>query len=370
MTARDLPAPRDDLRALEGYHSPQLDVRVRLNTNESPFPPPPAFVAEWTAAIGDERHHRYPDRAATELRRALGAHLGQPAERIFAANGSNEVLQTILLTYGGPGRRALVFEPTYALHAHIARITATEVVESERGNDFRIDPDAAAATIASVQPHIVFVCSPNNPTGTLEPSATMHAVADAAAACGALLVVDEAYAEFAERSALTLVADDRPVVVTRTYSKVWSLAGVRLGFAIAPRAVVAELDKVVLPYHLSVPTQLAGTLALRHLREMEHRVASLVEERGRVSAALGRIAGITAFPSGANFVLFRVDGDAHAVWKALADRGVLVRDFSRWPRVEGCLRVTIGTPEENDAFLDALRAVLRHRCGPTAGATR
>lgn len=353
-----LPEPRDDLRALEGYHSPQLDVEVRLNTNESPFPPPAAFVAEWTAALADERYHRYPDRAATDLRAGLGAHLGQPPERIFPANGSNEVLQTILLTYGGPGRRALVFEPTYALHAHIARITATETVESERGDDFLVDPVAAAATIAVARPQVVFLCSPNNPTGTVEPLPTMEAVADAAAAVGALLVVDEAYAEFADHSALSLVADDRPIVVTRTYSKVWSLAGVRLGFAVAPRAIVTELDKVVLPYHLSVPTQLAGTLALQHVSEMERRVASLVEERGRVSAQLATIDGVTVFPSGANFVLFRIDGDARAVWKALVDRDVLVRDFSRWPRVEECLRVTIGTPQENEAFVTALRAAM------------
>src|SRR4051794_1865247 len=205
-----LPEPRDDLRALEGYHSPQLDVRVRLNTNESPFPPPAAFLDEWTAALGDERYHRYPDRAAAELRAALGDHLGQPAERIFPANGSNEVLQTILLTYGGAGRRALVFEPTYALHAHLARITATEGVESERGDDFLVDPFAAVPVIERVRPHVVFLCSPNNPTGTVEPLATMLTVADAAAATGALLVVDEAYAEFADHSALSLVDDDRP----------------------------------------------------------------------------------------------------------------------------------------------------------------
>ncbi len=353
-----LPAPRDDLRALDGYHSPQLDVRVRLNTNESPYPPPDAFLDEWTAALRAEGYHRYPDRAASALRAALGERLHQPAARIFCANGSNEVLQTLLLTYGGPGRRALVFEPTYALHSHICRVTATEVVESERGDDFLIDPAAAEATIASVRPHVVFVCSPNNPTGTVEPAETVTRLANAAADVGALLVVDEAYGEFADFSAVDLVTDDRPLAVTRTYSKVWSLAGVRLGFAVAPGPVVAELEKVVLPYHLSVPTQLAGVLALGHQADMAARVARLVEERGRLTTALAEIPGVTTFPTGANFVLLRVHGDARAVWKALVDRGVLVRDFSRWPRVEECLRVTVGTPEENDAFLAALREAL------------
>jgi histidinol-phosphate aminotransferase len=360
-----LPQPRDDLQALEGYHSPQLDVHVRLNTNESPFPPPAEFLDAWTAALRDARYHRYPDRSATELRAALGSHLGQPPARLFCANGSNEVLQTLLLTYGGPGRRALVFEPTYALHSHICRITATDVVESERRDDFTIDPTSAAATIEAVRPAVVFVCSPNNPTGTVEPLDTIAAIADAAAAVGALLVVDEAYGEFADRSALDLVSDDRPVVVTRTYSKVWSLAAVRLGFAVAPAPVVAELEKVVLPYHLSVATQLAGRLALVHSTEMAARVAALVEERGRLHAALAAMPGLTVFPSGANFVLFRVHGDARAVWKALVDRGVLVRDFSRWPRVEECLRVTVGTPAENDELLDALGTALRE-----AGVTR
>jgi histidinol-phosphate aminotransferase len=353
-----LPEPRDDLRALDGYHSPQLDVEVRLNTNESPFPPPDAFVDEWTAALREARFNRYPDRAARELRAALGAQLGQPPSRLFCANGSNEVLQTLLLTYGGAGRCALVFEPTYALHSHIARITGTEVVESERGDDFAVDPVAAVRTIDTVQPAVVFICSPNNPTGTVEPADTLHAVAAAAERSGALLIVDEAYGEFADHTAIDLVRDDRPLVVTRTYSKVWSLAAVRLGFAVAPRSIVAELEKVVLPYHLSIATQLAGQLALAHTDEMATRVATLVEERGRLFAALTDTRGITVFPSGANFLLFRVDGDARAVWKSLAEQGVLVRDFSSWPRVEECLRVTVGTASENDAFLTALHHAL------------
>ena len=352
------PQPRGDLRGLEGYHSPQLEVDVRLNTNESPYAPPTGFVERYSEALTRVAYNRYPDRGAAELRDRLGRFLGQPPERLLCANGSNEVLQTLLLTYGGPGRSALLFEPTYVLHGHIARLTGTAVVTGARRPDFGIAPDDAAALVLETRPTVVFVCSPNNPTGTVEERDTVEALADAAADAGALLVVDEAYGEFAPWSAIELVDEARPLVVVRTYSKVWSLAAVRLGFAVGPAWVVAELEKVILPYALSVPTQLAGTIALEFEREMRVRVAALVEERGRLFAALTRRDGLTVYPSGANFLLLRVAGDAHALWRKLLDEGVLVRDFSRWPGVEQCLRVTVGTPEENDAFLAALDAAL------------
>jgi histidinol-phosphate aminotransferase len=345
-------SPRDDLRALEGYHSPQLDVPVRLNTNESPYAPPKEFVEAWVDALRDTPLNRYPDRAARELRTALADQLHQPIERLFCANGSNEVLQTVLLTFGGAGRSAAVFEPTYGLHSHIARITGTAVVVGERTPDFTVDAAAARALLAEYRPALVFLCSPNNPTGTVEPETTIEALLDST---DGLVVVDEAYGEFADRSAIELVADDRPLIVARTYSKVWSMAALRLGFCVAPPWVVEELEKVVLPYHLAVPTQLAGVLALRYGREMDDRVALLVRERERLHAELERIDRVTVYPSGANFVLLRVHDDGHAVWQRLVDRGVLVRDFSSWPRLADSLRVTVGTPEENDALLAALR---------------
>jgi histidinol-phosphate aminotransferase len=227
------------------------------------------------------------------------------------------------------------------------------VVVGERRADFTVDPDAARALIAERAPTIVFVCSPNNPTGTVEPAATIEALLDVDA--GHLVVVDEAYGEFAPRSALELVREDRALVVVRTYSKVWSMAALRLGFAIGPTWVIEELEKVVLPYHLASATQIAGRLALELGDEMDDRVGRLVAERERVAAELSRLDGLTVYPSGANFLLFRPAGDGHERWQQLVDQGVLVRDFSRWPRLEGCLRVTIGTPDENDAFLAALR---------------
>jgi histidinol-phosphate aminotransferase len=262
------------------------------------------------------------------------------------------VLQTLLLTFGGAGRTAAVFEPTYALHSHIARITGTAVVVGERTADFTVDAAAARALLAEHRPALVFLCSPNNPTGTVEPEATIEALLGAT---DGLVVVDEAYGEFADRSAIQLVDDDRPLIVARTYSKVWSMAALRLGFCVAPPWVVEDLEKVVLPYHLAVPTQLAGVLALRYGSEMDERVALLVRERERLEAELDKIDGVTVYPSGANFVLLRVHDDGHALWQRLVDRGVLVRDFSSWPRLAECLRVTVGTPEENDTFLAALR---------------
>lgn len=351
--------PRRDVAALSGYHSPQVDVPVRLNTNESPFPPPAEFVSAWTRRLATADLNRYPDRTAAELRTALGARFGVGPEQVFAANGANEVLQTVLLAYGGHGRSALLFQPTYAPHAHYIRITGTTLVEAERGPDFAIDADAARAVVGRARPEIVFVCRPNNPSGTVEPRSLIESLLDVVPG---LLVVDEAYGEFAPDSAIELVREDRPLVVARTYSKVWSLAAQRLGYCIAPRWAVAELEKVVLPYHLSVATQYAGIEALRFGDAMDERVDHLVRERARVLAALREIDSVTVYPSGANFVLFRPEPASaergRALWQALLERGVLVRDFSHWPRLDGCLRVTIGTEDENEAFLSSLRASL------------
>jgi histidinol-phosphate aminotransferase len=344
-----LPRPRADLDALEGYHSPQLDVSIRLNTNESPYEPPPAFVDAWLDALRAVPLNRYPDRSAHELRAAIASTLRQPEDRVMCANGSNEVLQTLMLTYAGPGRRALIFEPTYALHSHIARITGTEIITAERTADF----------IGAERPALVMLCSPNNPTGTVESRATVEALLAAVVDRGSgLLVVDEAYGEFADWTAMELVADDVPLVVARTYSKVWSLAALRLGYAVGPAPVLAELEKVLLPYHLSAATQVAGLEALRFAAEMRERVATLVAERHRLGAALARLPGLTVYPSGANFVLVRAEGDGHVLWQQLVERGILVRDFSRWPRLDNCLRITVGTPEEDDALLTALREML------------
>lgn len=352
------PSPREDIALMEGYHSPQVEVRVRLNTNESPVPPPEGWRREVAVLAGGIDWHRYPDRSASGLRAAIGALHGVGPEQVFAANGSNEVLQTLLLAYGGAGRSAALWEPTYALHSHIARLTGTAVVVGERDASLAVDLDEVRRVVAVGAPAVVFLCSPNNPTGMVDPPATVRAVLDVARRAGALLVVDEAYGQFAPWSALDLVSPDAPLVVTRTFSKTWSMAAARLGYLVGPAWVVDELMKVVLPYHLDAFKQAAATAAVAHADEMSARVAGLVEERGRLVAALSGLP-VDMWPSGANFVLFRprhVDG--RDVWQALVERSVLVRDCSWSHRLAGCLRVTVGTAAEDDVFLAALQEVL------------
>jgi histidinol-phosphate aminotransferase len=276
---------------------------------------------------------------------------------VFAANGSNEVLQTLCLAYGGAGRTAAVFEPTYALHSHIPRITGTGLAVGERGEDFSLDLDEVRRVLAETTPAITFLCSPNNPTGMLEDEATVRAVLDLAPG---LVIVDEAYGQFAPWSALDLVDDAQPLVVTRTYSKTWSMAGSRLGYLIGPAAVIAELEQRVLPYHLDTLKQRAGVLALRYAAQMEDRVNALIAERERIVAGLDDLA-VEWWPSDANFVLFRPVGrSGDDVWHGLVDRSVLVRNCTTWghPRLVDCLRVTVGTPAEDDRFLTALAEVL------------
>lgn len=346
---------RDDLRALEGYHSPQVDVDVRLNTNESAVPPPDAWRDAFAAELSRVEWHRYPDRAATELREAIAGFHDVSPDMVFAANGSNEVLQTILLTYAGAGRTVATFEPTYQMHGQIARVVGSTVVEGERRPDFGLDPAEVRRVVAEHDPHVTFLTSPNNPTGLVEPAANVRELLTLS---NGLVVADEAYAQFADWSALSLVGDDRPLVVTRTFSKTWSMAGVRLGYVIGPTWFIAELDKVVLPYHLDTAKQIAGRLALRYVDEMDDRVRTVVAERERLSAAM-RAMPIDVTPSGANFILFRpTDRSGRDVWQGLLDRSVLVRDCSGWPRLADCLRVTVGTPAENDAFLNALKEVV------------
>jgi histidinol-phosphate aminotransferase len=351
-----VPPIRPDLDLAEGYHSPQVEAEVRLNTNESPFAPPDAWREELLAALEEVSFNRYPDRPATELRQAVAELHGVSPDEVFCANGSNEVLQCLMLAFGGPGRRALVFEPTYALHSHISRITGTEVVEGSRDDDFRIDPGDAEAILATERPDVTFLCSPNNPTGRNEPPETVAVVC---AAAPGLVIVDEAYGQFSPWSALELRGPAHPgLVVTRTFSKTWAMAGARLGYLVGDPAVVAACEAVVLPYHLSAQTQLAGLLALRHTTEMEARVARISEERGRVAAAL-RDLPVESWPSDANFILFRPrDRDADEVWRSLLTRSVLIRNCASWDGLRGCLRVTIGTPDENDRFLHALKESL------------
>jgi histidinol-phosphate aminotransferase len=349
----DLPV-RADLRGLTPYGAPQIDVPIRLNTNENPYPPPPELVADVTASVAAAAAslNRYPDREAAELRAALASYLGaglSPAQ-VWAANGSNEILQQILMAFGGAGRRALGFVPSYSMHRLIALATGTEWFDGHRRDDFGVDAYRAAALVETEKPDVVFLCSPNNPTGGALPPEVIEAVL--AVATG-IVVVDEAYAEFSSSpSVLPLLAGHPRLIVTRTMSKAFGFAGGRLGYLAADPAVIDALRLVRLPYHLSALTQAAALAALRHADATLAQVAALRADRDRMQAVL-RDRGFDVVDSDANFLLFGRFGDQRAVWQGLLDRGVLIRDVG----LPGWLRVSVGTTAECDTFLDALREV-------------
>lgn len=344
---------REDLRGRTPYGAPQLEVPVQLNTNENPYPPPPELVSDVTAAVAEAaaRLHRYPDRDAGALRADLARYLTRTTgvelavANVWAANGSNEVLQQIMQAFGGPGRCALGFEPSYSMHPLIAAGTRTEWLSAPRRADFTVDVDAAVALIAERAPDLVFVTSPNNPTGQSVAAEELARLVDAAPG---MVVVDEAYAEFSDRpSAVTLLPTcGHKLIVVRTMSKAFAFAGGRIGYLAAAPAVVDALQLVRLPYHLSVLTQAAARAALRHADATLASVAVLRKERERVAAALRDI-GYDVVPSDANFLLFGRFSDAPRAWRGFLDRGVLIRDVG----IPGRLRVTIGTPAENDTFL-------------------
>jgi len=358
VSLSDLPL-REDLRGRSPYGAPQLDVEFRLNTNENPYPPPPALVADVTQAVAEAAAnlHRYPDRDAVALRTDLAAYLSTSTgvalrtENLWAANGSNEVLQQILQAFGGPGRTALGFEPSYSMHPIIAAGTRTEWAPTPRRADFTLDTEAAATVLAERTPDIAFVTSPNNPTGGSIPLAELRTLIEAAPG---LIVVDEAYAEFSSQtSAVTLLAEyPAKLIVSRTMSKAFAFAGGRLGYLAAAPAMVDALLLVRLPYHLSVITQAAARAALRHADETLASVHKLATERDRVMDSL-RGLGFSVVPSDANFVLFGQFENAAATWQSYLDHGVLIRDVG----IPGHLRVTIGTPAENDAFLAASKEI-------------
>ena len=343
--------PRPQIVAMSNYHSPQVDVPIRLNTNESPFPPPAGWTESLGAIAASIDWNRYPDRAASALRGEIASRHGVSVANVFVGNGSNEVLQLLLLAFGGDGRTVAMFEPTYQMYAQIARVTGATVVTGERRADFTLDPLEIERVMQREKPSVTFLCNPNNPTGVVEPRENLQVLLQNATG---IVVVDEAYAEFSDWSAIDMVSEDLPLVVTRTFSKTLSLAALRVGYVVAPRAVIEAIDIAALPYHLDSFKQAATLAALGYTDEMVARVSLIKSERERISAALAG-AKCETWRSGANFVLFRPTTVAAAdLWQGLLERGILVRDCSSWPRLAGCLRVTVGTEAENAAFIEAI----------------
>ena len=348
----DLPI-RDDLRGLTPYGAPQKHVRIRLNVNENTHPVPEAVATDIVTALAAVvlGLNRYPDREFTQLRESLAGYLGSGLTRdnIWAANGSNEVLQHILQAFGGPGRSVLGFPPTYSMHSIIAAGTGTTWIAGERDAAFEISPQRAVHWIEKTNPDIVFFCSPNNPTGTPLSLETIVAAYDAS---NGIVVVDEAYAEFAPAdvpTALSLLAGRERLIVSRTMSKAFAFAGARLGFLAADPAVTDALRLVRLPYHLSALTQAAAIAALAHSSEMLAMVENIKEQRDRLLEELPRL-GYPVWRSGANFVLFGGVENPQAVFEALLEQDIIIRDVG----IPNHLRVTAGTASETTAFLEAL----------------
>ncbi len=349
---------REELRGVAPYGAPQLDVPVALNVNENPYPPGAAVAAEVGRAVAEVTGtlNRYPDREFTELRTALAGYLGhrvRPAQ-VWAANGSNEVMLQLLQAFGGPGRTAVSFAPTYSMYPEYARDAMTGWVVGHREQDFSLDVGHARAVIAEHRPSVVLLPSPNNPTGTALPLDTVTALC---AAAPGVVVIDEAYGEFRRSgtpSALELLPTTPNLVVSRTMSKAFALAGARIGYLAASEEICDALRVVRLPYHLSAVTQAVALVALRHAEELLARVDELRAERDALVGWL-RAQGYTVADSDANFVLFGRFADRHAVWQGLLDRGVLIRETGP----DGWLRVSVGTAVEMAAFRAALVEVGR-----------
>jgi histidinol-phosphate aminotransferase len=346
--------PREGLRDTEPYVSPQLEVAARLNTNECPHPLPRGFFDELADAIRDLPLNRYPDGSMRRLREELAAIHGWAAQGTWAANGSNEILTQLLQAYGGPDRRALLFEPTYLVHARLCRLTHTTIDERRLPDDF-VMTQAEVDVARTVAPDVVFVCSPNNPTGNPQPVEVVRAMAEALPS--SLVIVDEAYGEFAtDPSSVPLLERHDNVAVVHTFSKAFAMAGARIGYVLSSPSVVGDLERVRLPYHLSALAQTAGITAIHHRTEAQQLLEAVRRERDRMAAELAVMPGVTVYPSQANFVLFIPPGEAVAVWRGLLDRGVLVRDMTAV--VAGALRVTAGSEHETDLFLGAMKEVL------------
>ena len=355
------PPLRPELRDAEPYGAPQLDVPVQLNTNENPYGPPEEVVADIAASVAEVAAglNRYPDRDFAPLRAALADYLAAESgvrvgdDQIWAANGSNEVMLHLLQAFGGPGRVAMSFAPTYSMYPEYARDTHTGWIQGHRNEDFSFDMAHAEELIAEHRPSVVLLPSPNNPTGTALPHKVIGRLADLIG--GGVLVLDEAYAEFRRRgtpSAVELLAEHPNLVVTRTMSKAFAAAGLRLGYLAADPRVRDALRVVRLPYHLSSSTQAIALACLRHAPALLAQVDALRAERDGLVAWL-RTHGFEVADSDANFVLFGRFENRHALWTRLLDHGVLVREVGP----EGWLRVSIGTPAEMEAFKTALEEV-------------
>jgi histidinol-phosphate aminotransferase len=347
--------PRANIKSIRPYQLPKVKIKVRLSSNENPYPLPSEIIAEFLAEAEKLALNRYPDPEVYELRSEIGSSFGFSGENILLGNGSNELIMALFLAYGGPDRNYLHLPPTYGIYKLVAQITNTRISEVYRSvEDFSLTP--ILGEILTAQTNLLFICNPNNPTGNLT---NVSLVEKIARETDSLIVVDEAYGEFGQKSAISLVREYPNIVVLKTFSKAFSLAGLRIGFLIASSPIIKTLEKVKLPYNVNALSQCMACLVWRNQARLKSSVELIVKERERLYKALKELDGLKVYPSEANFILFKVKGKGQTVWEKLVERGILIRNFSSTPALKDCLRVTIGTPEENNFFLANFREILK-----------
>ncbi len=342
--------PRSAVAGLRAYDPQHHDVRINLSANENSFGLPRSARDQLTLLTESLDFNRYPDPAATELRTEIAKRHGVAVEEVAVGNGGDELLQALLLAYGGPGRTAAAFGPTFVMYKILATITGTRFVGLDRDSDFSI-PDDAGALAEAHGAQLVFACSPNNPTGNV---IGLEAAAALAADTERLIVIDEAYQEFSEQTTLSLLGAHRNLAVLRTFSKAFALAGLRVGYLIAAAGIIENVNKVRLPYNVNVFSQAAATALLRDPEPLEAVIAQIVSERERLAAGIEHLGDYQVYPSAANFLLVRCSRPGESVWRDLIDQGILVRNLDGLPGLDGYLRITVGRPEENDAVIEAL----------------
>ena len=341
---------RPAVAALEAYDPQHIEVEINLSANENSYGLSDDIRAKLARLVETLAFNRYPDPAAVELRRVIAARHGVAVENVAVGNGGDELIQALLLAYGGANRTAVAFGPTFVMYEILSDITATSFAGLSRDARFDIPADAAAA-VKATGGDIVFACSPNNPTGNVMDKAAARALAGGV---DGLVVIDEAYQEFSKTTTVELLGDYRNLAVLRTFSKAFSLAGLRVGYLLADAEVIENINKVRLPYNVNVFSQAAAAALMAEPEPLEEIIAEIVRERGRLAAALAGLDGYTAYPSAANFLLVRCSRSADEVWRGLIDAGILVRNLSSMPGLDGCLRITVGTPAQNDLVIEAL----------------
>ena len=345
--------PRPHVAATKPYHLPKMQANIILSANESPYNLPQPVVDQIKDELDNIAYNRYPDPMSLELRMLISSAYGLHAANVFVGNGGDEVIQNLYLAYGGLGRRAITFEPMFEIYGITGRMTETTMIPILR------DPKNFTAENVIPQAYrmdasLIFLCCPNNPTGDM---VSLGRIEELLRNTEALVVIDEAYGEFSGQTAIPLLSKYDNLAILRTFSKAFSLAGLRAGYLLASEEVIENLLKVKLFFNFSKLSQAIAKIAFTNRNIFDGQIKKILEERERVFGKMSKINRIKVFPSHSNFILFRTEKPAAGVWQNLLDRGILIRNCSNQPLLDNCLRVNIGTPEENDAFLSALREI-------------